>query len=246
MEASPFARLSAELRNQIWTYALYQPDGFYLELQGGGYELSEKGHRIALIKTCRQINAEASMLLYNVNKFTFSAIMMESPVRLHFPKMQLVEDWLCTIGPAKASTIAEICFDLGFLPHIPWLDFYKEFIRRVFGLIPQALYAAPSPCKNLAALTAIVHLKIYLDNENQPKTLALEIPLIDEAEAIRRLEEMFEAEWNEIMRRLELGYEESDLEDPASFFAWALKAFRDDCARLNKWKNELLSAIKKA
>ncbi|KAI6905147.1 hypothetical protein KC316_g13343 [Hortaea werneckii] len=189
MEASPFARLSAELRNQIWTYALCQPDGFYLDhLQYGDYELLEKDHQIALIKTCRQINAEASLLLYNVNKFTF-----------------------------RASTIG---FAGLFLPLV------KDWI--------------------LAALSATFDLDAALDEGEYVRTLTLELPLIDESEAIRRVEEVFEAEKNGVMQRLELDDEESDLDDPEVFQAWALEATDDDCAELDKWKDALLCAIKEA
>ncbi|KAI7017089.1 hypothetical protein KC318_g5714 [Hortaea werneckii] len=215
MEASPFARLSAELRNQIWTYALCQPDGFYLDhLQYGDYELLEKDHQIALIKTCRQINAEASLLLYNVNKFTFRA----STIGFAGLFLPLVKDWMT--GKMIRSDKHSVLFE-----------------RRS---------EVSSPCKSLAALSATFDLDAALDEGEYVRTLTLELPLIDESEAIRRVEEVFEAEKNGVMQRLELDDEESDLDDPEVFQAWALEATDDDCAELDKWKDALLCAIKEA
>ncbi|KAI7084574.1 hypothetical protein KC356_g6636 [Hortaea werneckii] len=241
MEASPFARLSAELRNQIWTYALYQPDGFYLDLQDDKYELLQKGHQIALIKTCRQINTETTLLLYNINKYFFNAI-TNSTIRSNLAR---VKDWLCVIGPAKASAIAEISFDLGHLPPPPWKDWYKRSLRQVFGAIREALYEVPTPCKSLAALSVSVDLEIRLDEDEYVRALTLELPLTDEVEAIRRLEKIFEAEKNGVMLRLQFDDDEQfDVKDPGFLLEWALKVIDDDCAELEMWKNSLVSAIK--
>ncbi|KAI7458451.1 hypothetical protein KC351_g18135 [Hortaea werneckii] len=239
MEDSPFARLSAELRNQIWSYALYQPDGFYLDLQKGRYQLFCKRREIALTKTCRQINTETTLLLYNINKFTFFVI-SESTVRFDLP---CVEDWLRVIGPAKASVIAEICFDLGHLLHVPWENWYKKSLRQVFGAIRKALMPL---CKSLPALTVAVDLEIRLDEDEYQKCLSLELPLIDEPEAIRRVEDSFNIEKNRVMQRLEFDGEESDLVDPEMLKAWAADVADDDCAALDRWKNALLCVIKEA
>ncbi|KAI7549377.1 hypothetical protein KC331_g3830 [Hortaea werneckii] len=243
MEASPFARLSAELRNQIWTHALYRPDGFYLDRHDGNYELSEKGHHIALIKTCRQINTETALLLYNVNKFIFNAV-TNSTMRSTLAR---VKDWLCVIGPAKASAIAEICFDLGHLPQVPWVDRKKKSLRKIFGAIREALYEVPSPCTSLAALTVTVDLEIRLEEGEYVKTLTLELPLTDETEAIRRIEETFDTEKNRVMRRSEFDGGGSGLRDLGLFVAWALQCTDDeDCAELDMWKDALLCVIKEA
>ncbi|GAB1743349.1 hypothetical protein NU219Hw_g9189t1 [Hortaea werneckii] len=243
MEASPFARLSAELRNQIWTYALYQPDGFYLDRRDGNYELSEKGHHIALIKTCRQINAETTLLLYNVNKFIFNPF-TDSTVRSN---LACAKDWLCVIGPAKASAIAEICFDLGHLPQVPWGDWYKNSLRKLFGGIREALYEVPPPCKILAALTVTVDLEIRLEGGECVKTLTLELPLTDETEAIRRVEEKFDTEMDRVTRQSEFDGEGSGLQKLELFLAWALECTDvEDCAELAMWKDSLLCVIKEA
>ncbi|KAI7156871.1 hypothetical protein KC349_g5995 [Hortaea werneckii] len=243
MEASPFARLSAELRNQIWTYALYQPEGIYLDRYDGNYELSPKGHQIALIKTCRQINTETALLLYNVNKFIFNAV-TDSTMRSNLAR---VKDWLCVIGLAKASAIVYICFDLGYLPHVPWMDRKKKSLRRVFGAIREALYEVPSPCKSLAALTVTFDLEIRLEEGEYVKTLTLELPLTDETEAIRRVEETFDTEKNRVMRRSESDGGGPGLWDLGLFLAWALQCTDDeDCAELEMWKDALLCVIKEA
>ncbi|KAI7499399.1 hypothetical protein KC367_g4500 [Hortaea werneckii] len=242
MEASPFARLSAELRNQIWTYALYQPDGFYLDLQEDKYELLPKGHHIALIKTCRQINNETALLLYNVNKFIFSAT-TNGTVQSHLP---LAKDWLCAIGPAKASAIAEICVDLGHLPRIPWKDQYKKWLRQVLKAIRKALYRVPSPCKSLSALTVTFDLEVSLKGGEYEKTLTLELPLTDETEAFRRVEEKFDTERNRVMQNSQSDGEGFGPRDLEAFIAWLIACTdEDDCAELDMWKDALLCVIKR-
>ncbi|KAI6793312.1 hypothetical protein KC361_g6255 [Hortaea werneckii] len=242
MEASPFARLSAELRNQIWTYALYQPDGFYLDLQDDKYELLQKGHQIALIKTCRQINTGTALLLYNVNKFIFSATTKRT-VQSHLP---LAKDWLCAIGPAKASGIAEICVDLGCLYQVPWKHSYKKAVRRAFGAIRQALYEVPSPCNSLAALTVTVDLEIRREGGEYEETLTLELPLIDETEAIRRVEETFDTEKKRVMQNSQSDGEGFGPRHFEFFLAWCLACTdEEDCRELDMWKDALLCVIKR-
>lgn len=77
MEMSPFARLSAEPRNKIYTYALYNPEGIWLKHTSDDLKLKAgwklgihaSGNPTALAMTCRQIHAESGLLFYSMNKF---------------------------------------------------------------------------------------------------------------------------------------------------------------------------------
>ena len=237
MEASPFARLSAELRNQIWTYALSQPRGFYLVLQNGGYKLSRKRRQIALIKTCRQINAEAALLLYYINKFTFSA----SAGAMSPTYLPQLENWLRNVGSANSSAIAEICFDLHCLPATPWSNSYKRSLGQVFDIVPVVLPPGSHLCKSLTALTATLHV----DGERYCNSLAFELPLIDTVEAVRRVEGTFDAEVDAVKQRWNVDDEETDVEEADVFRAWAAERAAETCAILNVRKDSLLCAIKK-
>ncbi|GAB1730204.1 hypothetical protein NU195Hw_g3588t1 [Hortaea werneckii] len=237
MEASPFARLSAELRNQIWTYALSQPRGFYLVLQNGGYKLSRKRRQIALITTCRQINAETALLLYYINKFTFSAS-AEAMALTYLPHL---EAWLRKVGSTNSSAIAEICFDFRSLPATPWRNSYKRSLGQVFDIIPAVLPPGSYPCKSLTALTATFHV----DEGRYYDSLTFELPLIDTAEAVRRVEQTFDAEADRVMQLWEPDDEEIDVEGDDMFGAWAAEVADETCATLNIWKDSMICAIKK-
>ncbi|KAI7199519.1 hypothetical protein KC343_g7405 [Hortaea werneckii] len=235
MEASPFARLSAELRNQIWTYALSQPRGFYLVLQNGGYKLPRKRRQIALITTCRQINAEAASLLYFINKFTFSAS-AEAMARTYLPHL---EAWLRKVGSANSSAIAEICFDIRCLPAIPWTNPYKRSLGQVFDIISTVLPPGSDPCKSLTALTATFHV----DEGINYNSLTFELPLIDTVEAVCRVEQTFDAEVDRVMQLWNPDDEEIDVEEDDMLGAWAAEVAHDTCATLNIWKDSMICAI---
>ncbi|KAI6820350.1 hypothetical protein KC340_g13332 [Hortaea werneckii] len=198
MEASPFARLSAELRNQIWTYAFYQPDGFYLDLQDDEYELPQKGHQIALIKTCRQINTETTLLLYNINKFLF----LMPPVDKYNMVCQCMQDWLCAVGPAKANVITEVCVHLGHLAETA--GYYREDIHKgplisLFRKTSRLLDTSPVSCKNISKVTAAFTVEL---RSSEGKTCAFKLPLDDKLEAIRSVKRVIDCEQQNIMWRL--------------------------------------------
>ncbi|KAI7342117.1 hypothetical protein KC354_g16595 [Hortaea werneckii] len=200
MEASPFARLSAELRNQIWSYVLYQPDGFYLDLQHGNsnYELSQKVHQIALIKTCRQINTETTLLLYNINKFTFS---MPSVDKYHMVCRHM-QEWLCAVGPTKANVITEVCVHLGHLAETA--GYYRADINKgplilLFHETSRLLDTSPVSCKNIPKMTVAFTVQL---RPSEDKTCAFELPLDDKLEAIRSVKRVIDCEQQNIISRL--------------------------------------------
>ncbi|KAJ4372398.1 hypothetical protein N0V83_004172 [Neocucurbitaria cava] len=74
---SPLLRLPAEIRNEIWKYALggkvYR--GVFDDSKAPSTKLSlprtEPANTAALLRTCRQIYAETALMLCSLNKFSF-------------------------------------------------------------------------------------------------------------------------------------------------------------------------------
>lgn len=74
---SPLLRLPAEIRNEIWKYALggkvYR--GVFDDSKAPSTKLSlprtEPANAAALLRTCRQIYAETALMLCSLNKFSF-------------------------------------------------------------------------------------------------------------------------------------------------------------------------------
>lgn len=74
--ASPFLRLSPELRNRIYAYTF---SGYKFNFGGGGtqhqcradyiYPTTRQCHRLSLLAACRQIYAEARILPFTLNTF---------------------------------------------------------------------------------------------------------------------------------------------------------------------------------
>lgn len=245
METSPLARLSAELRNQIWTYALYQPDGVYLACPKGQSRLSCKGRWIALIKTCRQINTESSLLLYNINKFTFcfTGIGLLDCFPVSNPH---ANDWLRALGPTKASAIAELSFDVGGFSILPWPYDYGRWVTHDCNLLSNALTITRSLCKNLSALTLKTSVGLLLYDTRHQGTLHFEPSLMDQAEAIRQIEEVLDVELEEAMDRLNLALdEEKEFQDQYWTRERAAVEAEDDIADLEGCKHALLCAIKR-
>lgn len=75
MDASPFARLPAELRTAIWTYALQ--DSWPIEFLGNisPYAHLPRQRMLALTEACKVIRAETSLLFFQVNTFAFYNIL---------------------------------------------------------------------------------------------------------------------------------------------------------------------------
>ncbi|KAI7388471.1 hypothetical protein KC328_g8920 [Hortaea werneckii] len=78
MENSPFTKLSAELRNEIYHLVLYSPEGFSIVYIGNilfeDKVLRNENHQIqplALTATCKALRTETLQLFYAINTFTF-------------------------------------------------------------------------------------------------------------------------------------------------------------------------------
>ncbi|EME79161.1 uncharacterized protein MYCFIDRAFT_79718 [Pseudocercospora fijiensis CIRAD86] len=70
MDSSPLAKLSAELRNEIYELALSFEDTITVTGTSASSDLEcSIGHPTALIQTCRQIRSEATRMFYANNTF---------------------------------------------------------------------------------------------------------------------------------------------------------------------------------
>jgi hypothetical protein len=82
MEASPFAVLPAELRNNIWGHASYQPNNVHIELWTGKPLLLQEGGQsrmLAFSLVCRQMRSECIPVFYQVNNFVLHANLYDKP-----------------------------------------------------------------------------------------------------------------------------------------------------------------------
>ena len=121
MDASPLAKLSAEVRNMIYERALSVPFPFVLEadesckkFHGG----SERTNFNALTKTCRQIRFETTQMFYALNDFAIfcnDTFRIRKEIVSYKLPIGVVRDVLCTfdeealfcgmIGPQNTAAL---------------------------------------------------------------------------------------------------------------------------------------------
>ncbi|KAH7086760.1 hypothetical protein FB567DRAFT_549209 [Paraphoma chrysanthemicola] len=81
--SSPLLRLPAELRNKIYAYVLTGPNEVYsFDYASNRHWLGnvppKTTHPVALIRCCRQVDAEAKLLPFELNLFRFSDLVIFS------------------------------------------------------------------------------------------------------------------------------------------------------------------------
>lgn len=112
MENSPCAKLSPELRNNIWELALradkpIQITGDFhivaplVDCKLAPNQVQEMAKTLALTQTCRQIHNECALLFFHVNTFEFDSTCTTFP-RSSFP------DFRRKIGKASFSAISSV------------------------------------------------------------------------------------------------------------------------------------------
>lgn len=99
MDNSPFARLSPELRNNIYELALHNSDG--------DIELDSLGCSNQLTRTCRQIRIETRAMFYAANEFrvTLLGSICGFPVGRSCKTADLLETLLHRLGPELVGRI---------------------------------------------------------------------------------------------------------------------------------------------
>lgn len=202
METSPFARLSAELRNEIYAYALYMPEGVWLNDETdeekskpiGKLRLQASGDLTALTMTCRQIHAEAGLLFYSINKFFIRPLSLGYvPPFLAFnrlPWLRRFRAWMNTVGSSNASCITKLCLHVGNYP--TWMDpdDINDYVSNILPMERRAWLESMHPSLNFAL--------DFFDPESSNSTdhgwvpTSFELPLHDRSEAKRRIDMVFD------------------------------------------------------
>lgn len=98
MDNSPFTKLSAELRNEIYHLVLYSPEGFNITYIGNilfdDKVLRNENHQVqplALTATCKALRTETLQLFFAINAFTFKF--------KHFDSLQdILDAFMARIG----------------------------------------------------------------------------------------------------------------------------------------------------
>ena len=124
MDASPFDKLSAEIRNMIYEHALRVPIPIVLEADGLCTKITSRSVRAsvnALTQTCRAIRLETTKMFYALNDFTISCndtFRIRKEIKPDLLPTGVVSDVLCTfdeealfcriIGPQNTAALRSI------------------------------------------------------------------------------------------------------------------------------------------
>lgn len=103
MDSSPFARLPAELRTEIWTYALRASHPLEIEENSLHPDSSDK-RLLALTETCKAIRAETRLLFFLVNTFAFENILNNTDVSF--------DNFTSSIGADAVHSLRSLTFDI--------------------------------------------------------------------------------------------------------------------------------------
>ena len=101
---SPLLELPAELRNNIYRYALVSDDPIYITPDG-------LRTRKALLQTCEQIKNEATGIFYAENVFITKYAVKSSWLRTANESREFPFRWLASIGPANAEAISKFVIE---------------------------------------------------------------------------------------------------------------------------------------
>ncbi|KAK5136949.1 hypothetical protein LTR08_001456 [Meristemomyces frigidus] len=129
MDASPFSRLSAELRNRIYELALIEPYGIVLTMEArrntlatspsiGVHDLKKVNlHNprpsTALLRVCRQIRDETRSMYVSVNKLVINP-WVNIVYHLGWPVSQLtLMEWVDMVGPEQVKQLRTVDVILG-------------------------------------------------------------------------------------------------------------------------------------
>jgi len=110
MEDSLFAALPAELRDTIYAYILYFPEGITINIGGSQPSLrSPESSRnpLALTTVCKQIREESSTVFYAINVFRLR------PHSGDPRNSENLDSWLKQIGHGNRVAIKHVDVDLG-------------------------------------------------------------------------------------------------------------------------------------
>ena len=107
-------KLPGELRNEIYSLALYLPDGFAID-----YQLDKRNHAnvLALTMTCKQVRKECEDLFFELNEIQFEGNLLECLVGQDARRrtVESVERFCKKViyGYHLESKLRQVHFDLG-------------------------------------------------------------------------------------------------------------------------------------
>lgn len=132
MDKSPLNKLSAELRNQIYEFALQKFDPIEIEIiaaaphsrRSSVHSNQDTRACMALTKTCKQIHKESTGIFYSVNTFRVLANMLAGE---RWDRVKhVIEDeegtrwrkWFKIIGERRFTLLSDVEVDLGWVDRI--------------------------------------------------------------------------------------------------------------------------------
>ena len=113
MEASPFSKISGELRNTIYHETLIRPHGIRLVMHENKLMCTTKLPS-QLSQTCRAIRNETLKLEFFLNSLTIYTRMLEEPIQTDHLVSE-INRWATACGAQQTQEIKDVIFDLGTL-----------------------------------------------------------------------------------------------------------------------------------
>ena len=114
MDASSLARLSPELRNRIYEFALFRPEGVLIPFSRSNrsYLPRSPNAQLALTTVCREVRAETKLLFYAVNTFVLQTHASDPGIFLDIKEHDL-RQWLNIFGPGRIQVLGGVSLHLG-------------------------------------------------------------------------------------------------------------------------------------
>jgi len=114
MDGSPLARLLPELRNRIYEFALFRPEGVLIPFSPSNrsYLPRSPNAQLALTTVCREVRAETTLLFYAVNTFVLQTHASDPGVFLDIKGHDLCQ-WLNMFGPGRVQILVGVSLHLG-------------------------------------------------------------------------------------------------------------------------------------
>lgn len=139
MDNSPFSKLSAELRNMIYEYALKQERPIIVTAYSTAKHTEHEHHTadrhpLALAQTCQEIRGESLQLFYAVNTFTLSFRLAKSQTQVR----RQLERFRSAIGLSNANAIGSMVLKLD-AADIGEDDTMVESLNKIFDFLVQVV-----------------------------------------------------------------------------------------------------------
>ena len=197
MDASPFRKLPAELRNRIYEFALQQTASVAICMRSSSPKLQPLRFRnlLALTTTCKEIREQASGILYAVNHFELIAepvaLLGKADAGLKFVEFKFsLHKWIRSIGQRSSSSLRHVELDVGLIRRRIWSR------GQVFRQHIEILLSALADPRTDVTLTMTVDWSRY--HPTLQKEFDVSLPLRDPV-AARQMLDIVEGHQTEIL-----------------------------------------------